>query len=71
MRLPKKQPVQKSIHAKIPLARRSFSHYIIGLLLAAQVSWAQTPPTKEAFEAFTLGDYRAALKLYAGAFNQI
>jgi len=46
------------------LARANFSHYIIGLLFIAQIGWAQTPQTKEAFEVCTVGDYRTALKLY-------
>ncbi|MGH7596143.1 MAG: tetratricopeptide repeat protein [bacterium] len=51
------------------LARANFSDYIIGLLFAAQVCVAQTPQTKEAFEAFTVGDYRTALKLYTEALD--
>jgi tetratricopeptide (TPR) repeat protein len=51
------------------LARANFSDYIIGLLFAAQVCLAQTPQTKEAFEAFAAGDYRAALKLYTEALD--
>ncbi|MDZ7359479.1 MAG: tetratricopeptide repeat protein [candidate division KSB1 bacterium] len=51
------------------LARARISDYIIGLLFAAQVGLAQTPETKEAFEAFAAGDYRAALKLYTETFN--
>ncbi|MCI0699377.1 tetratricopeptide repeat protein [candidate division KSB1 bacterium] len=51
------------------LARANFSDYIIGLLFAAQVCVAQTPQTKEAFEAFTVGDYRTALKLYTAALD--
>ncbi|MCG3119845.1 MAG: Lipopolysaccharide assembly protein B [bacterium] len=31
------------------------------------MGWAQTPQTQAAFEAFTLGDYRAALQLYKEA----
>lgn len=31
------------------------------------MSWAQTVQTKDAFEAFALGDYRAALQLYTAA----
>jgi len=49
------------------LARTKFLCYIIGLLFIAPIGWTQTPPTKEAFEAFTVGDYRAALKLYTAA----
>lgn len=51
------------------LARATFSDYIIGLLFAAQVCVAQTSQTKEAFEAFTIGDYRTALKLYTDVLN--
>lgn len=51
------------------LARAKFSDYIIGLLFTAQVCLAQTPQIKEAFEAFTVGDYRAALKLYTEALD--
>ena len=51
------------------LARATFSDYIIGLLFAAQVGVAQIPQIKEAFEAFTAGDYRTALKLYTEALD--
>src|SRR5574342_212857 len=57
----------KTTLSKIMLARANFSHYIIGLLLSAQLGWAQTRQTNAAFEAFTLGDYRAALQLYTEA----
>lgn len=49
------------------LAHTNFLCYIIGLLFIAQTGWTQTPPTSKAFEAFTFGDYRAALKLYTTA----
>ncbi len=51
------------------LARANFSDYIIGLLCTVQICLAQTPQTKEAFEAFTVGDYRTALKLYTEALD--
>jgi len=56
-------------YSKIMLARAKFSDYIIGLLFAAPVCLAQTPQTKEAFEALAAGDYRAALKLYTEALD--
>jgi tetratricopeptide (TPR) repeat protein len=49
------------------LAHANFLCYIIGLLFLAPIGWAQTPQAKEAFEAFMLGDYRAALKPYTAA----
>jgi len=49
------------------LAHTNFLCYIIGLLFIAQIGRTQTPQNKEAFEAFTVGDYRAALKLYTAA----
>ncbi len=49
------------------LARAKFLCYIIGLLFIVPPGWVQTPQTKEAFEAFTVGDFRAALQLYTAA----
>lgn len=53
--------------SKIMLARTSFLCYIIGLLFIAPMGVAQTPPPNAAFEAFAMGDYRAALQLYTAA----
>jgi tetratricopeptide (TPR) repeat protein len=53
---------------KMTRGQLGFSWYFITLLLAAQISPAQVS-TKEAFEAFTIGDYRTALKLYTEILN--
>jgi len=58
---------RNSTKLKIMLAHTNFLCYIIGLLFSAEIVLAQTPQTKEAFEAITMGDYRAALKLYTAA----
>lgn len=54
--------------SRTKLERVILKWYFISLLLTTQVCLAQVT-TKEAFEAFTLGDYRTALKLYTEALS--